>query len=114
MPKLSDIIEKLPKGWHRPQLSNKQKAKQRKPKKSNYQCVMEQIERIGTNGLFSILKGGFSSDRVHRWDSSGSANVIERKKKRKSCISEKLKYIWFFVRFALSLQQRNLKRKAYV
>ena len=59
MPKLSDIIEKLPKGWHKPQQSNKQKAKQRKPKKSNYQCVMEQIERIGANGLFSILKGVF-------------------------------------------------------
>ena len=45
---------------------------------------MEQIERIGANGLFSILKGGYSSDRVHRWDSNSSANVIERKKKKKN------------------------------
>lgn len=57
MPKLSDIIEKLPKGWHKPQQSNMQKAKQRKPKKSNYQRVMEQIGRIGANGLFSMMKG---------------------------------------------------------
>lgn len=84
MPKLSDIIEKLPKGWHKPQQSNKQKAKQRKPQKSNYQRVMEQIGRIGANGLFSMMKRGYSSDRVHRWDSSGSANVIERKKKKKN------------------------------
>lgn len=57
MPKLSDIIEKLPKGWHKPQQSNKQKTKQRKPKMSNYQRVMEQIGRIGANGLFSMMKG---------------------------------------------------------
>ena len=40
MPKLSDIIEKLPKGWHKPQQSNKQKAKQRKGTLGTGPCLV--------------------------------------------------------------------------
>ena len=102
MPKLSDLVRTMPVSWDNANRDAVRK-QQRKPKKrvrlSNYALCMRDLERLGTEGLFSSCKVARSPKKAKNWisrEQNGTICTITTTKRftgsRITCVCKSAKY----------------------
>lgn len=102
MPKLSDLVRTMPVSWdnaNRDALHHYQHPRPKRPRLSNYALCMRDLERLGTEGLFSSCKVVRSPKKAKNWisrEQNGTIGTITTTKRftgsRITCVCKSAMY----------------------